>query len=145
LFAAMMREIFLHGASPMTLIENSHKPRRRRQASVRREIARPCWLIGEAVALAFAVPADELRAPSRRTAGVAFARQSAMYLAHVALGLNCNTVGRMFRRDRTTVAYACQLVEQRRDDPDIDRLLDMLEGVCADIARDIHKRPQVRP
>ena len=141
----MMREIFLHGVSPMTLIENSHKPRRRRQPSVRDEIARPCWLMEEAVAAAFAVPADELRAPSRRTAGVAFARQSAMYLAHVAMGLSLSAVGRIFHRHRTTAAHACQLVEQRRDDPAIDRLLDMLEGVCADIARDIHMRPRVRP
>ena len=141
----MMREIFLHGVSPMTLIENSHKPRRRRQPAVRGEIARFCRLMEAAVAVAFAVPADELRASSRRTAGVAFARQSAMYLAHVAMGLSLCAVGRIFHRHRTTAAYACLLVEQRRDDPDIDRLLDMLEGVCADIARDTRKRPQVRP
>jgi hypothetical protein len=144
LFAAMMREIFLHGASPMTLIENSHKPRRRQQPSVRAEIAVPCRLMEEAVAAAFAVPADELRASSRRTAGVAFARQSAMYLAHVALGLSLHAVGRIFHRHRTTAAHACLLVEQRRDDPAIDRLLDMLEGFCTDIARDIHMWPQVR-
>ena len=141
----MMREIFLHGVSPMTLIENSHKPRRRRQPSVYDEIARPCWLMEEAVAAAFAVPADELRASSRRTAGVAFARQSAMYLAHVAMGLSLCAVGRIFHRHRTTAAHACQLVELRRDDPAIDRLLDMLECVCADIGRDIHLRRQVRP
>lgn len=140
----MMREIFLHGVSPMTLIENSHRPRRRRQPSVRIEITRPCRLMEEAVAAAFAVPADELRASSRRTAGVAFARQCAMYLAHVAMGLNLCAVGRIFHRHRTTAAHACQLVELRRDDPDIDRLLDMLECVCADIARDIHMRQQVR-
>jgi chromosomal replication initiation ATPase DnaA len=99
----------------------------------------------ETVAAAFAVPVDELRAPSRRPAGIAFARQSAMYLAHVALGLPCNTVGRVFHRDRTTAAHACQLVEQRRDDPAIDRLLDMLEGVCAELARSILTLPQVRP
>jgi hypothetical protein len=145
LFAAMMREIFLHGASPMTLIENSYKPRRRHQPSLRNEIARFCRLMEEAVAAAFAVPADELRASSRRTAGVAFARQSAMYLAHVAMGLSLNAVGRIFHRHRTTAAHACQLVERRRDDPDVDRLLDMLEGVCTDIARDIHTRSRVRP
>ena len=141
----MMREIFLHGASPMTLIENFHKPRRRRQPSVRDEITRPCRLMEEAVAAAFAVPADELRASSRRTAGVAFARQSAMYLAHVAMGLSLCAVGRIFHRHRTTAAHACLTVELRRDDPSIDRLLDMLEGVCSDIARDIDMRQQARP
>ena len=141
----MMREIFLHGASPMTLIENSHKPRRRRPPSVYDEIARNCWLMEEAVAAAFAVPADELRAASRRAAGAAFARQSAMYLAHVAMGLSFCAVGRIFHRHRTTAAHACLLVEQRRDDPDIDRLLDMLEGICAELARDVHMRSRVRP
>jgi len=140
----MMREIFLYGASPMTLIENSYKPRRRRPPSVRDKIARPCWLMEEAVAAAFAVPANELRAPSRRTAGAAFARQCAMYLAHVAMGLSLCAVGRIFHRHRTTAAHACQLVEKRRDDPAIDRRLDMLEGVCAELARSIHTR-QARP
>ena len=140
----MMREIFLHGVSPMTLIENSHKPHRRRQPSLRYEIAGPCRLMQEAVAAAFAVPAAELRASSRRRAGVAFARQSAMYLAHVAMGLSLSTVGRLFDRHHTTVAHACELVELRRDDPAIDRLLEMLEVLCADIARDLRRRQGVR-
>jgi hypothetical protein len=131
----------------MTLLEISHQPRRRRRRrpSPRNDTARICWLMEAAVAAAFAVPVNDLRAPLRCTAEVAFARQSAMYLAHVALGLPCNTVGRVFHRDRTTAAHACQLVEQRRDDPATDRLLDMLEGVCAELARSILTRPQVRP
>jgi chromosomal replication initiation ATPase DnaA len=128
----------------MTLLEHSHKPRRRRRPRVRFEIAHPCRLMEQAVATTFAIPADELRAASRRTAGAAFARQSAMYLAHVAMGLSLSVVGRVFRRHRTTAAYACQLVERRRDDPDVDRLLAMLECVCADLARDLHRR-RVRP
>jgi chromosomal replication initiation ATPase DnaA len=31
-------------------------------------------------------------------------------------------VGHLFDRDRTTVAHACSLVEDRRDDPDFDYL-----------------------
>jgi hypothetical protein len=42
-------------------------------------------------------------------------------------------------------AYACALVEERRDDPAIDRVLDTLEGLCGDLARGIRSRPQVRP
>jgi len=45
-----------------------------------------CRLLESHTAAAFAVPVSELRAPSRRTRLVAFARQSAMYLAHVMLG-----------------------------------------------------------
>ena len=46
-----------------------------------------------------------------------------MYLAHVVLGMRYSEIGRLFRRDRTTAAYGCALVEERRDDPAIDRVL----------------------
>jgi DNA-directed RNA polymerase specialized sigma24 family protein len=115
----------------MTLLEPHYNPWRRA-----RPVPRPadlCWLLEEAAALAFRVPPEELRARSRRGAQVAFARQSAMYLAHVVLGLNYREVGELFRRDRTTAAHACRRVEDCRDDPAIDIRLDMLEGVCAEI------------
>lgn len=108
-----------------------------------RNARRVCRLLQEATAAAFAVPVDELRARSRRAAEVAFARQSAMYLAHVVLGLPYDAVGLLFRRDRTTAAHACRRVEDRRDDPAVDRLLQMLEEVCAEIARGV--QPAVRP
>jgi hypothetical protein len=50
-----------------------------------------------------------------------------MYLAHVAGGLPLAEVGRLFKRDRTTVAHACAVVEDRRDDPAFDRALAILE------------------
>ena len=131
----------------MTLTETQqHRPRRWRRKPPRDDnIACICWLMETAVAAAFAVAVEDLRAPSRRCAEVAFARQAAMYLAHVALGLSLSTVGRLFRRDRTTAAHACMTVEQRRDDPTIDRLLAMLESLCDDIAAGIRNPPQVRP
>jgi chromosomal replication initiation ATPase DnaA len=52
-----------------------------------------------------------------------------MYLAHVAWGLTLTEVGTVFSRDRTTVAHACGLVEDLRDDPVFDRSLELLEGV----------------
>jgi hypothetical protein len=115
----------------MTLLEPHDNPWYRPRAASRP--ADLCWLLEEAAAVAFGVPPDELRARSRRCAQVAFARQSAMYLAHVVLGLNYREVGELFRRDRTTAAHACRQVEDRRDDPQIDCRLDMLEGVCAEI------------
>jgi len=128
----------------MTLIEALSKPSRvRRMPLIDDDTARICWLMEAATAAAFAVPVDELRAPSRRTASVAFARQSTMYLAHVVLGLNLSMTGRLFHRDRTTASHACQLVEERRDDPAFDRLLDMLECVCGDLARGIYSQPPV--
>ena len=83
-----------------------------------------------ATAAAFAVPVGELRASTRRSAYAAFARQSAMYLSHVAFGIDFGTIGAAFGRDRTTAAYACRLVEERRDDPAVDAVLSSLEGAC---------------
>lgn len=47
---------------------------------------------------------------------VARARQLAMYLSHVVLGRTLDDVALAFDRDRTTVSYACNVVEDRRDD-----------------------------
>jgi chromosomal replication initiation ATPase DnaA len=129
----------------MTLVEALEKPRRRRIPPVAADNAHICRLMEAAVAAAFAVPIGELRAPSRRAAAVAFARQSAMYLAHVVLRLNYSATGELFHRDRTTAAHACALVEERRDDPAIDHVLQTLEWVCDELARGILARPQVRP
>ena len=57
----------------------------------------------------------------------AFARQIAMYLAHVGFGLSMAEVGRAFGRDRTTVVHACHLIEDRRDEGRFDQVLDHLE------------------
>jgi chromosomal replication initiation ATPase DnaA len=51
-----------------------------------------------------------------------------MYLAHVSCGLTLTEVGHLFARDRTTVAHACIVVEDRRDEVPFDRALDLLEG-----------------
>jgi hypothetical protein len=85
------------------------------------------WAIESAVAAVFEVGIEELRAPTRRSARAAFARQVAMYLAHVGRGVSMTKVGRLFERDRTTVAHACGLIEDKRDDPDFDYRLDHLE------------------
>lgn len=91
---------------------------------------RLCDAAALATAAAFAVPVGELQAATRRSAYVAFARQSAMYLAHVAFGVNLSAVGRAFGRDRTTAAYACRQIEDRRDDPAVDHVLASLESAC---------------
>ena len=96
---------------------------------------RLCDLAALATAAAFAVPVGEMIAATRRTPYVAFARQSAMYLAHVAFGLSYSEVGRAFGRDRTTAAYACRLIEERRDDPAVDAVLGSLESACGALRR----------
>ncbi len=128
----------------MTLIEVPDKLRRpRRRQSSCDAGAHVCRLMETVVAGSFAVPVEALRMRSRGTANVAFARQSAMYLARVALGLSYSRIGRIFNRDRTTAAHACLLVELRRDDPTIDRTLDLLEAVCVGFVRNIPMRPSV--
>ena len=91
--------------------------------------------IEESVARVFAVSSEDMRGPSRGRARVAFARQVAMYLAHVTCEMSLTDVGRLFDRDRTTVAHACIVVEDRRDDPALDRCLDVLESIARGIAR----------
>lgn len=91
-----------------------------------------CRVIERRVASAFAIPIGELRKRRRCSASVALARQSAMYLAHVALGLNYTQVGHEFRRDRTTAAHACRVIEKRRDNPGFDAALCRIEQVIAE-------------
>lgn len=80
-----------------------------------------------AVTRVFDVEQAQLAAFSRGVARAAHARQVAMYLAHVACRMSLTDVGRMFGRDRTTVAHACAVIEDERDDPVFDRALDLLE------------------
>jgi len=88
-------------------------------------------VIEQSVAAVFSVPLGEMRARTRRKAEIAFARQVAMYLAHVTCGMSLTEVGYLFGRDRTTVAHACALIEDRRDDPRFDRMVDNLERAVA--------------
>jgi chromosomal replication initiation ATPase DnaA len=83
--------------------------------------------IESAVGAVFEVGVEDLAGRTRGSARTAFARQVAMYLAHVGCGVSLTEVGHLFERDRTTVAHACGLVEDRRDDPDFDYRLNHLE------------------
>lgn len=79
------------------------------------------------VASVFSVDTTLLKLPTRGRRPIAEARQVAMYLAHVALGLSLTDVGRLFERDRTTVAHACKKIEDRREAAEFDKALDLLE------------------
>jgi chromosomal replication initiation ATPase DnaA len=111
----------------MTTPDVSEPFARRRRARRTDTVRWAGQIAAAAVAAAFIVPIGELRATTRRPKDVAFARQSAMYLAHVAFGLSYTDVGRAFDRDRTTAAHACRLVEDRRVDPGLDARLASLE------------------
>ena len=51
-----------------------------------------------------------------------------MYVVYVGFGISLARVAVAFDRDRSTVAYACHQIEDRRDDPDFDAWLDALEN-----------------
>lgn len=87
----------------------------------------PRLIIEHAVTLVFGVASGNFHDPRRGKAQVALARQTAMYLAHVGFSLTLTEVGVLFDRDRTTVAHACALIEDRRDNRDFDRALELLE------------------
>lgn len=87
-------------------------------------------VIESVVCAAFGRRVRELRADSRQGATTAFARQCAMYLSHVVLGLNYSECGRAFGRDRTTAAHACRVIEERRDDTRMDAVIAALEAEC---------------
>ena len=87
-----------------------------------------CRFVEAVVAAAFGVHLQDMRAPTRCRAHIAFARQVAMYLAHISFGLSFTDIGKCFERDRTTVAHACRLVEDRRDEAGLDTSLDYLDA-----------------
>ena len=90
-------------------------------------------LIAEVVALATGVPAADIRSSARRGRAAVKARQAAMYLAYVIFQWPLDRVGAAFGRDRTTAGHACRQIEDRRDDPDFDAGLEVLEA-CLRVA-----------
>lgn len=80
------------------------------------------------VAASCGVSAADLLRRNRCRAGIAAARQLAMYLVNVKLEYTMTQVGGLFGRDRTTVAHACMAVEDRRDEPAFDEAVSLLEA-----------------
>jgi hypothetical protein len=120
------------------------RARRRRDGRERRQALERtrgrCRHLECVVARTFGFEVADLRGASRGHAPIAFARQVAMYVAHVWFGLSLSEVGRSFGRDRTTVAHACRVVEERRDDPGLDRVIAAIETAAdlwGDFVRDL--------
>jgi chromosomal replication initiation ATPase DnaA len=110
----------------MDLKGNAEEGKARRVSGPERDSV--CRFIETLVGSSLGVSLGEMRDAKRGRATAAFARQTAMYLAHVQLGLSLSQVGRSFGRDRTTVAHACARVEDSRDDPHFDRVVTCLES-----------------
>jgi chromosomal replication initiation ATPase DnaA len=108
-----------------------------------RAVHAPREAIEQAVVQVFGVGQEDLYRLTRGRAKIALARQVAMYLAHVVCGLTLTDTGRLFGRDRTTVAHACCVIEDRRDDPLFDRALDLLEWVVPAITTRVPETPHL--
>ena len=91
---------------------------------------RTCQWVALCVARDYGLDLVTLLAPTRGAPHAAFARQVAMYLAHIGFELNFETISRVFDRDRTTVSHACHIVEDGRDDIWLDCRLEALELFC---------------
>lgn len=80
---------------------------------------------------ALGISSDAILSTNRGSHEVAKARQVAMYLAHVGFGMSLARVADAFDRDRSTVAHACHVVEDKRDDTEFDDWVETLEtGLC---------------
>lgn len=90
-----------------------------------------CDCLIDLAAAFYNLPSKELRRSGRCTDEISRARQIAMYVAHVVLGLTMIEIGKGFGRDRTTVVHACHLIEDLRDDPDFDHIISRTEHIVA--------------
>jgi chromosomal replication initiation ATPase DnaA len=106
--------------SPTT--HRAYRSTRRRHAG-----PRGCDHVIALVARQKNVPLAMLKNERRNRLPIARARQLAMYLSHVVLGRTLMEIGEVFGRDRTTVSYACALIEDMRDDPQFDDEVSGLE------------------
>jgi Bacterial dnaA protein helix-turn-helix len=96
----------------------------------REEVMEVCEAMQDVLSACFSVSGRELRAQGRARAEICRVRQIGMYVAHVIAGLSMFEVGCGFQRDRSTVAYACHLIEDLRDDPDFERVILMIERIA---------------
>ncbi|MGO4352496.1 helix-turn-helix domain-containing protein [Rhizobium sp. RAF36] len=62
-------------------------------------------------------------------------RQISMYACHTALQFSQQEIAGGFGRHRTTVAHACMIVEQRRDDPAFDDFVSAIERTVVSVFR----------
>ena len=87
----------------------------------------PCSIAARLAADAAGITLNEVLHAQRGCRDSAAARALAMYLAHVGLGVSMSRVALGFNRHRSTVAYACRRIEERREVAGWDRWVDALE------------------
>lgn len=58
-------------------------------------------------------------------------RQVTVYLLNVSFGISMRQLAKIYKLNRSTIAYACQTVEDRRDDPIYDRFIEATERISS--------------
>jgi len=88
-------------------------------------------IIAEVVSASLNVDLTEILSSRRCRRGVSLARQISMYLAHTVYEIPMRRIARAYGRDRTTVSYACRVVEEMRDEPRFDAIVGAIEAALA--------------
>lgn len=129
-------------AEPEGVSEETERPAFARRLSpvTEERLGDVCECVIDILAALFNVSGRELREARRSSTSVTRVRQIGMYVAHVVLGLNMTEVGRGFGRDRTTVQYACHLIEDMRDDEEFDRIVLRTERITSAAFRNMEVR-----
>ena len=92
------------------------------------------YLATSLVGYALELKAEKILLPERGSREMVRARQVAMYLTHVGLGMSLSRVAAAFERDSSTVAHACHRIEEMRDESAFDLWLDALEQGLSTVA-----------
>lgn len=88
---------------------------------------REVFLLTQAVAEETDVCLSKMLHRQRGFGRAALARQLAIYLANVVLERPQQDLVELFGRSRRTVSYALQAIEDRRDSPIVERLIERIE------------------
>jgi len=84
--------------------------------------------VNQMVASSFDLQAETLFVLTRQNSRVTRARQVSIYLMHTALSFPLSKIASIYKKDRTTVGYACRVIEDLRDKPSFDDRIVELEN-----------------
>jgi chromosomal replication initiation ATPase DnaA len=102
-------------------------------------------LAADVASYALGVPIEQIFDFRRGTKEAAFARQVAVYLCHIGYEWSLARVAAAFGRDRSTVAYACHAIEDRREEAHFDLWIAGLEAmVRVAPRREVRVLPEVK-
>lgn len=90
------------------------------------------------VGFALGVRTESILAPGRGRPAATRARHITMYVLTVGAGMSLSRVAGALRRDRSTVSYACRLIEADREDEEFDV---WIEQICEGLASVILLQP----